>query len=125
MQVNNYLTDLLDLAILKDWKELHLEPGKIPFVIESTRISYLLSGQPRFDEEELASYLEALGLPDYTPSPLPSARLFYKSDIHAKKIAFTVYYESVQSRTPGKTWTFSVKFTPISLPEPWSPEEEK
>lgn len=124
MQVNNYLTDLLDLAIAKEWKELSLEPGKIPFVVESTGKSYLLSGQPRFNTEELASYLEALGLPDYTPEPLPIARIFYKSDIHAKKLPFKVYYESLQSRIPGQPRTFSVKFTPIAAPQPWNPADE-
>lgn len=124
MQVNNYLTDLLDLGITKSWKEINLEPGKIPFVIESTGKSYLLSGQPSLTTEELASYLDALGLPEYTPAPRPSARLFYKSDAHAKKIPFHVYYESLQSRILGQPGTFSVKFKPLSDPQPWNPEEE-
>lgn len=124
MQVNNYITDLLDLAIAKGWKEINLEPGKIPFVIESTGKSYLLSGQPRFDTEELSSYLEALGLPDYTPAPRPSARLFYKSEMHAQKLPFKVYYESLQSRIQGQAGSFSVKFTPVAKPQAWNPEDE-
>lgn len=124
MQVNNYLTDLLDLAISKSWVEFTLEPGKVPYMVASNGTNYLLSGQPKLTTEELSSYLEALDLPESPPTKRPNCSIYYKSETHLKKRPFKVCYESVDSRIPGQPDSFRAKFLAVSKIEPWNPEDE-
>lgn len=124
MQTNNYITDLLDMAIARKWKSFQLRQDYLPYLQTKTGEEYLSFGQIYTSIEEIESDLEAIGLGSITKEQLNIQFWYYHSEIRRRKYRFEIIHEYENFYHPERPRVFHVTFHLTYKSERWNPEDE-
>jgi hypothetical protein len=121
--IDNYTTEILDLAVEGDWKEFTLQPGMGPIIVKSNYEKEELQGRSEITRDELLSDLEALGLDWIISSETGTRWCTHKREDLGMKYVFLV----TQDRTNKQGILEShlrLTFKRVSVPFPWTPADD-